>query len=146
MKKVIIPQKMSGTGSIHDLASDLGPREIKFPQGAKFAVVLATYYGGRGYSTHTTESATIQADRRNREFSRQIIGVDGWTYDVDMSSSYDGALVRVPDQREPYEIVEVDRSLTRVMSDLGKIKSERAAAASRRNGKRGGRPRKVVEL
>ena len=138
MKKVIIPQKMSGTGSIHDLASDLGPREIKFPQGAKFAVVLATYYGGPGYSTHASESAALQASRRNREFSHQIIGDDGYIYGI-----YGDRLTRYP-MDEPYQVIKVDKALTKVMSDLGKIKSERAAAASRRNGKKGGRPRRVA--
>lgn len=101
MKKVIIPQKMSGTGSIHDIASQQD-REIKFPKGSQFAVVLASYYGGKGYTTHATESATIQADRRQNDYSRQIIGVDGWPYEVDMSASYDGELVRDDHYREPY--------------------------------------------
>ena len=54
MKILTIKQKMSGTGSIHDLASGFEDREIKFPNGFKFAVVKANYYGGRGYTTHRT--------------------------------------------------------------------------------------------
>lgn len=94
MKKVIIPQKMSGTGTIHDLASQHCDRIIEFPRGAKYAIVLAAYYGGRGYTTHKTEEAAIAADKRNREFSRQIIGVDGCTYRVDIDGQGYDILVR----------------------------------------------------
>lgn len=142
MKKVIIPQKQSGTGTIHDIASQNRSREIKFPKSAQYAVVLADYYGGRGYTTHASEAATIQADRRQREYSRQIIGVDGFVYYVDLSSSYDGELVRDPDQREPYEVQDFEE-VTRAAAALGSIRSEAKAAAVRVNGKRGGRPRKT---
>lgn len=142
MKKVIIPQNFNG--SIHDISSGHFDREIKFPKGSKYAVVLASYYAGKGYTTHATESATIQADRRMREYSRQIIGVDGWIYDVDMSRSYDGELVRYPDQREPYEVQDFE-AVTKAAAALGRVKSERKAEASRRNGLKGGRLRKVVD-
>lgn len=141
MKKVIIPQKMSGTGTIHDIASQHCDREIKFPKGAEYAVVLADYYGGKGYTTHQSETATIQADKRNSEYSRQIIGVDGWPYLVDTFTSYDGELVRDPDYREPYEVQDFEQA-TKAAADLGSIKSEAKAAAARHNGQRGGRPRK----
>lgn len=133
---------MSGTGSIHDIASQHFDREIKFPKGAKYAIVLASYYGGRGYTTHQSEAATIQADRRNSEYSRQIIGVDGWLYYVDMSGSYDGELMRDPDQREPYEVQSFE-AITEAAAALGSITSPLKAKKSRENGKRGGRPRKV---
>ena len=68
-----ITQKPSGTGSIHDIASDLHDRVIRFRAGEQIAVVLAAYYGGRGYSTHRTEEAAIAASRRNRAYSHQII-------------------------------------------------------------------------
>lgn len=142
MKKVIIPQKMSNTGSIHDIASEHFDREIKFPKGAMYAVVLASYYSGNSYSTHASASATIQADRRNREYSRQIIGVDGWPYYVDMSSSYDGELKRDLDYREPYEVQESFEAETQAAAALGSMRSGKKTAAARENGKRGGRPRK----
>lgn len=83
MKKVIIPQKQSGSGSIHDLASQNSDRVIEFPKGSEYAVVLAAYYGGRGYTTHRTEEAAIAADKRNQDYSRQIIDTDGQCYDVE---------------------------------------------------------------
>lgn len=146
MKIVTIPQKMSNTGTIHDIASQHCDREIKFPKGAKYAVVLADYYGGKGYTTHQTESAAIQADKRNKEYSRTIIGADGWVYYVDMSASYDGELVRDTDYREPYE-VESFEAVTQAASLMGKARKGSAAAtkASRENGKKGGRPPKVTK-
>lgn len=142
MKKVIIPQKQSNTGSIHDIASQHYDREIKFPKGAKYAVVLSSYYGGKGYTTHATEQATIQADKRQKEYSREIIGIDGYTYYPDMSGSYDGELKRDPDQREPYRVMDFEQE-TEAAAALGAMKSGKKAEASRANGARGGRPRKV---
>jgi hypothetical protein len=144
MKKIIIPQKQSGTGSIHDIASEHFDREIKFPKGSKFAVVLANYYGGKGYTTHATESATIQADKRQSDYSRQIVGVDGWIYNVDMSHSFDGELVHDPDQREPYEVQDFE-TVTKAAAALGSSRSEAKIAAARANGQMGGRPRKVKQ-
>jgi hypothetical protein len=141
MKKVIIPQKQSNTGTIHDIASEHFDREIKFPKGHLYAVVLAAYYGGKGYTTHASESATIQADKRQKEFSRQIIGVDGWMYDVDMSRSYEGELVRYPDQREPYEVLSFEE-VTQAAIALGSSRSTKKAIAAATNGRKGGRPRK----
>jgi hypothetical protein len=141
MKKVIIPQKQNNTGSIHDIASEHFDREIKFPKGAKFAVVLASYYGGEGYTTHASESATIQADRRQSEYSRQIIGVDGWIYDVDKSRTYEGELRRYPHQREPYEVQDFEE-VTRAAAALGSSRSTKKAIAAATNGRKGGRPKK----
>lgn len=73
---VVIPRKMSGTGTIHDLASEHWDRNIRFAPGCKYAVVLASYYGGKGYTTHRTEPAAIAASRRNREYSHQIVDIN----------------------------------------------------------------------
>lgn len=74
-----IEQKMSGTGSIHDIASDQYDREIKFRTGTKYAVVLASYYGDH-YTTHKTEAAAIRAARRQSDYSLDIIDRDGNRY------------------------------------------------------------------
>lgn len=80
MTTYTIPQKMSGTGSIHDIASDQYDREIHFAPGCRFAVVLAAYYGGKGYTTHRTEEAAIAASRRVRDYSHAIINTEGREY------------------------------------------------------------------
>jgi len=80
MTTYTIPQKMSGTGSIHDIASDLFDREIVFAPSCKFAVVLSAYYGGKGYTTHKTEAAAIAASRKNSDYSHKIIDAEGREY------------------------------------------------------------------
>lgn len=81
MRTFIIPQKMSGTGSIHDIASEHYDRVIVFAPGCKYAVVLASYYGGKGYTTHKTIEAAIKQSRRTK-YRHQIIDTDGsqWHY------------------------------------------------------------------
>lgn len=79
MRKYIIAQKMDGTGSIHDLASDQYDRVIKFRAGCYYAVVLASYYGGRGYTTHKTLAAAMRASGKLKDYSRVIINDMGQT-------------------------------------------------------------------
>lgn len=83
MKTYTIPQKMSGNGSIHDIASDLFDREIVFRAGCEYAVVDAAYYGGKGYTTHRSQEAAAAASHRNRNYSHVIIDADGKEYDID---------------------------------------------------------------
>lgn len=82
MKTYTIQQKMSGTGTIHDIASDLVDRVIKFPEGHKYAVVLAAYYGGKGYTTHKTAEATCYQSHKVSDYSHKIIDSDGEQYAV----------------------------------------------------------------
>lgn len=82
MKTFTISRKMSGTGTIHDIASDLFDRDINFRKDCKYAVVLAAFYGGKGYTTHRTAQATIAQANRMSEYSYKIIDIDGWTYDI----------------------------------------------------------------
>ena len=75
--KVVIKKKMSGTGSIHDLNNEHTDRVIVGR--GKFAVVLAAYYGGKGYTTHLTEEAAIKRARLlgRKQYSYQILDADG---------------------------------------------------------------------
>lgn len=82
MKTITIKQKMSGTGSIHDIASNMFDRDINFKKGKKYAVVLAAYYGGKGYTTHKTEQAAINQAAKVSDYSKKIIDDEGRTYDV----------------------------------------------------------------
>lgn len=79
---ITIHKKMSGTGSIHDLASDMYDRDIVFAPGCKYAVILAAYYGGKGYTTHKTEAAAIKASNRLKDYSREVIDITGTEYYV----------------------------------------------------------------
>jgi hypothetical protein len=87
-----IPQKRSGSGTIHDIASEHHDRVIKFGPNCIYAVVLASYYGGKGYTTHQTEAAAIRASKRQSEYSHEIIDVEGRPYQV-----FDGELSNSPD-------------------------------------------------
>ena len=78
-----IPMKMSGTGSIHDIASQDQDRVITFAKDCRFAVVAADYYGGKGYTTHKTEVATVKAAVANGDKSFSIIDIEGNTYGFD---------------------------------------------------------------
>ena len=60
MKIITIEAKQSNTGSIHDLASDTRDREIKIPKTAEYVIILAAYYGGKGYTTHSTAAAAAK--------------------------------------------------------------------------------------
>ena len=77
-----IPRKMSGTGTIHDIASDVVDRDIRFASGCKYAVVRAAYYGGKGYTTHKSGEAAIAAARRLGGDSYQIIDANGNRYAI----------------------------------------------------------------
>jgi len=79
MKSYTIRQKMSGTGSIHDIQSEHSDRVIEFRAGAKYAVVLAAYYGGKGYTTHQSEASACRMARR-LSYSYEIIDADGIEY------------------------------------------------------------------
>ena len=75
-----IQKKISNSGCIHDIASDMYDRDIVFAHGCKYAVVLASYYGGEGYTTHKTEDAAIAASKKNIDYSHAIIDTDGNRY------------------------------------------------------------------
>lgn len=86
-----IPAKMSNSGTIHDIAAEYD-RDVVFAPGAKYAVVLASYYGGKGYTTHKTAAAAIAASHRKRDYSHEIIDEDGVRYTIE-SDYWDDKLV-----------------------------------------------------
>jgi hypothetical protein len=92
MTTYTIRQKQSGTGSIHDIASAMAARDIVFAPGCKFAVVLSSYYGGKGYTTHKTEAAAIAASKSQGDYSHQIIDATGAEYIV-QPGYYESTLV-----------------------------------------------------
>lgn len=94
-----IPQKMSGTGSIYDVASDMYSREIIFAPGCKYAVILSSYYGGKGYSTHKSPAAVIAASRKVRDYSHIIVDVEGNRLEPD----WEGNLVELPYYGQVFE-------------------------------------------
>jgi hypothetical protein len=80
MPTYTIPRKMSGTGSIHDIASEHHDRDIVFEPGCRYAVVLASYYGGKGCTTHRTAEAAAKAAKRLGDWSYRIIDQTGRGY------------------------------------------------------------------
>ena len=84
MKTLTIPQKQSNTGSIHDLASEHFARDIRFCGAARYAVVRAAYYGGKGYRTACTEQAACNLARTyGKGSSYEIMDSDGNRYVAD---------------------------------------------------------------
>ena len=67
MTTIIIPQKPANAGSIHDINSDMMDRAISVPHGSTHVIILAAYYGGRGYSTHQSVEAAARVMRRLRK-------------------------------------------------------------------------------
>jgi len=84
---LILEQKISNSGSIHDLENDYADRDINFAKDCKWAVVLSSYYGGKGYTTHKTERAAILASRAVRKYSHQIVDHFGNYYVPDSEDS-----------------------------------------------------------
>lgn len=80
MKTVTIPAKTSGTGTIHDTASEHFDRAIKFKKGAEYAIVLAAYYGSNIYYIARDEEEAIEISYRESEYSHVIIDSDGDHY------------------------------------------------------------------
>lgn len=76
----IIPQKRSNTGTINDIESDLWERRVKFFKNDQYAVVLAAYYGGKGYTTHRTALAAAQCAKRLAKYSLTVIDREGREY------------------------------------------------------------------
>ncbi len=80
--KIILNQKQSNSGSIHSVHSADIAREIVFGSDCKFAVICASYYGGKGYTTHKTIDGAYKAARKlsNKKYSYQVYDTDGNNY------------------------------------------------------------------
>lgn len=73
--KITLKQKQSNSGTIHDIESDTHERTIVGR--GKYAVVLASYYGGKGYTTHTTEVSALKQSNKVKDYSHEIIDESG---------------------------------------------------------------------
>lgn len=63
MTKITIKQKMSGTGTIYDLASEHYDIEINMGESFQYAVCLPSYYNANA-TRHKTEDAALRAYKR----------------------------------------------------------------------------------
>ncbi|HUI87841.1 MAG TPA: hypothetical protein VLX61_03860 [Anaerolineales bacterium] len=81
----IIPQKLPGSRSYYDLASDQMPREITFDHDAQFAIVLAACYGhGENlYFLANDEEEAAEISKDNSDYSHAILDADGNHYEID---------------------------------------------------------------
>ena len=86
MKTYIIKQ-VNSQNSIHDIASTLYEREIRFPKNKKYAVVLADFYGG--YSVHKNAELAIKKSRALGDYTHSIFDSNGGSYDID----FEGRLI-----------------------------------------------------
>jgi hypothetical protein len=93
-KTYTIAAKSSNEGCIHDIASEHGDREIRFAPGCQYAVVRASYYGGKGYTTHKTSTAAALASKAQGDYSHEIIDAEGNRYAV-KPGYYSDTLIRV---------------------------------------------------
>jgi hypothetical protein len=96
--KIVIPQKMSGTGSIHDVNSDQFDIEIALRNGCKFAVGVAAYYNVDWTTHKTMETARRRASALSAlGYTPYILSAeDGRTYD---RHGYTGAWIKTFDLR-----------------------------------------------
>ena len=89
----IIRQQESA--SVYEIASNIMDRKIHFGPGCVFAVVLAAYYGGKGYTTHKTEQTAIRAAKKvSAAYSYEIIDTTGARYSI-VADAWDARLVRL---------------------------------------------------
>lgn len=58
--KITIPKRMSGTGNIYSLSSDMYDRTILFNDRYEYAVVSPAYYSGYKITRHQTISAALR--------------------------------------------------------------------------------------
>lgn len=79
MSTLIIEQKQSNSGSIHDAASDMYDRVFHFRGKTKYAIIWASYYGDI-YSMHETASGVMRRLKSMGDYSHIIIDREGTEY------------------------------------------------------------------
>lgn len=79
-----IPQKSEYELLTYDIARSDCERDIHFDPEMIYAVVRASYYGGKGYTTHKTEVSAIAASKRetNSDCAYDIIDRTGTRYEI----------------------------------------------------------------
>lgn len=83
-REVIIPAKMSGTGTIRDIESEMGETVLRFVGGRGYAVLLPAFYNARPAYAKSAETAIAKArvlSRKGYEGVR-VIDADGVEYEA----------------------------------------------------------------
>lgn len=79
MKQIVISQKMSGTGTIHDLESEHYERVVRFRGYTRYAIVFAAYYNRKSITTSCPEKAA-KLSAKYSDYSHAVIDSDGNEY------------------------------------------------------------------
>lgn len=74
-KTITIEKKMSGTGSIYDIASDLEDIEISM-DGFEYAIVTPSYYNARP-TRHRSLDAAVAKYRRMSDLHPTVLDANG---------------------------------------------------------------------
>jgi hypothetical protein len=83
MHTITIAKKLSGTGSIHDLASEQTDITISFNKNSKYAVVFASYYGMD--SVKFSDVAKLIAFKKRwdkKGYTSKVVSRDGMIFEV----------------------------------------------------------------
>ena len=81
--QLIITRKMSGTGSIHDMASDQYDRTIQLRKLTKYVVILPAYYNAPATRHNTLAGAIRQAKKDTAaRYSPTIVDRAGKAYSL----------------------------------------------------------------
>ncbi len=87
--KFVIPSKMSGTGTIHDFASEHFDREVEFADGAQYALVFASYYN-RETLYFWNDGDAAEALNEHKDYTCCLTDANGllWEYDGEDEDGY----------------------------------------------------------
>lgn len=87
-REVIIPEKMSNSGSIHDLESDKWDTVLRFVGGRLYAVLLPAFYNARPVFTKSREAAIARARLETRAGYESVRVIDalGCVFEVEATA------------------------------------------------------------